>query len=433
MSVYLPKGCTSYRYDFHFKGKRYLGSTEQSTKKAAQKWEDVYRDRLKREYAQAAIERASGIVAPPESPRFSDWAAVYRAHVEQLATQGRLARPDTVHDLLRVVLRFFGARPSGKNLKNLPVAGEPYHDLRLTDPIKTPQLIADFEEWMSARGVAGQTKNHYRSTVRQMYQLALQPNWRAKTGVMLNPLDGIYRDRGRERDVILSPDELREILRHASYHLRLALAIGALAPKLRLANILALEWKLHLDPQLHFITVHRHKTATKTRRPLVVPISQQLREILLDARQRTRGNRFVVSYRGEPIKSLRAGLIGAVNAAGLRYGLRHEDGVTFHTLRHTAATIMAELDVSESKRKAAMGHEHLATTQRYTHLRPVKEIPTIEALSEALPLVDLVKVPWRRASRKTARTSAGLSSEGANRSPASGAILETAKRGGEDA
>jgi hypothetical protein len=35
VSVYLPAGCTSYRYDFWFKKQRYLGSTEQTTKKAA--------------------------------------------------------------------------------------------------------------------------------------------------------------------------------------------------------------------------------------------------------------------------------------------------------------------------------------------------------------------------------------------------------------
>jgi hypothetical protein len=48
---------------------------------------------------------------------------------------------------------------------------------------------------------------------------------------------------------------------------RLAVAIAALAPKLRLANVLALTWKEHVDPELRYITVHRHKTAATLKRP----------------------------------------------------------------------------------------------------------------------------------------------------------------------
>lgn len=408
MSVYRPADCKAFRYDFQFKGKRYLGSTEQSTEKAAKIFERALRDRLKKEHAEAALARASGVPKPIESPRFSDWAAVYEAHVDKLVEQGRITRPDRIQDLLRVVLRFFGGRPSGKNPKNPPIDGEPYHDLRLTDPILRPEWIAEFEDWMSARGSAGQTRNQYRSTVRQLYQLALQPKWRTTTGVQLNPMDGIYRDRPGQRDVTVTPEQLRAILAKASYHLRLAVAIGALAPKLRLANILALEWNRHIDGAMHYITVHQHKTAVKIRRPLVVPISAQLREVLQDAKMRRNGTR-VVTYQGRAIKSLRGALKNAVTAAGLTYGRYLENGVTFHVLRHTAATILAERDVSESKRKSALGHVHLGTTQRYTHLRPVKEVPVMELLSAELPLADLVTVQWTRASRKPADETAGLS------------------------
>jgi hypothetical protein len=46
---------------------------------------------------------------------------------------------------------------------------------------------------------------------------------------------------------------------HASYRGRLAAAIAALASKRRLANILALTWQDHIDPDLRFIAVHRTK------------------------------------------------------------------------------------------------------------------------------------------------------------------------------
>jgi len=54
---------------------------------------------------------------------------------------------------------------------------------------------------------------------------------------------------------------------------RLAVTIAALAPKLRRASVLALTWQEHVDPDLRFITVHRHKTVGTLRRPQVVPIS----------------------------------------------------------------------------------------------------------------------------------------------------------------
>jgi integrase len=65
---------------------------------------------------------------------------------------------------------------------------------------------------------------------------------------------------------------------------------------------------------------------------------------------------------------------------------RAADGATFHTLRHMAASLLAELGEPEAIRKEVMGHRNIATTQRYTHLRPVHEIPAHERLAEAVPI-----------------------------------------------
>jgi hypothetical protein len=74
--------------------------------------------------------------------------------------------------------------------------------------------------------------------------------------------------------------------------------------------------------------------------------------------------------------------------------------ITFHTLRHTAATLMLEMDVETGKRKAVMGHQTASTTEKYEHLKPVKQRAPVEQLSTALPIKDLVTVAWRRASNK---------------------------------
>jgi hypothetical protein len=44
-----------------------------------------------------------------------------------------------------------------------------------------------------------------------------------------------------------------------------------------------------------------------------------------------------------------------------------------------------------------MGHRNIATTQKYTHLRPMHEIPAHERLADAMPISDLVMVRRRHA------------------------------------
>lgn len=408
-----PKG-TTFRYDFWWRGDRYTGTTHQTTKRDADLVESDIKKKLRLQ--------AGGLIPPDvvPSPFFHDWAEVYLEDVVKRRTD--VKRSDRITDLLRVVLRFFGRRPAPEEIgKWAAVEGEPYHDLRLIDPVSDPLWIVKFEDWMSGRRashtkrpISGQTKNQYRSVLSQMYRLALQPAYRKRTGVTVNPFLGIPRDRGHERTSTVTVDELRAWLGHASYHVRLAVAIAALAPKLRLGNILALKWGVHIDRRLQFITVHAHKTEGATGRPLVVPIDDQLRLILEDARKRHPRAKFVVTYRGKPVTEIRGGVKAAAKAAGLTWGRFDDEGVTFHTIRHTMATMLAELGeldgaapVSESVRKEAMGHERLETTQRYTHIRPAIERGVLERLSKVTPIADIVMQPRLRATRSPKGTITG--------------------------
>ena len=377
-----------WHYDFWFEGRRYFGSTRQVVRANA---ELVERD-VKRHLRQ----RTAGLEPAPQvtAPRFQDWAEIhYRERAQHMT------RPEFLEDNLRVVLRFWGERPMRGS-----VPEDPYHNLRLHDPIRNPVWIERFEAWMRARGSSPQTRNHYRSTLRGMYRTALLPAYRGASGLTVNPFRDVPRETIFERTVTVTVQQLRKWLAQASYHVRLAVAIAALAPKLRLANILSLTWADSVDPDLRYITVHRHKTMNTLRRPQVVPISEQLRIILRDARQRTRVH--IVEYRGKPVKSVRGGLQEAARRAGVPFG-RAVNGATFHTLRHTAASLLAELGEPEAIRKEVMGHRNIATTQRYTHLRPIHEIPAHERLAEAVPIADLVTAPRKRASNKSVGTFVG--------------------------
>lgn len=399
MSVYRPTHGRTYAYDFYFRKVRYRGSTGQLRKEDAERWE-------KRE--QLRIAQAVGGVAPftrEATPRFQDWAEIYYRHAAKT-----MKRPDRVEALLRVVLRFWGARPAAG--KGQVLEGMPYHDLRLGDPLIEPAWLVRFEAWLDALpryqtqgtrlqlvagvGRSGQSRNQYRSVLSQLYVLAARPDWRAQTGIVQNPFAGVPRDATRRRTVALEAEELRRLVQCASYHVRLCLAIGVLAPKLRLANILGLRWA-QIDSRLDWMTIRAHKTEHHTGRPLVVPISAPLRAVLLDAKTRTPTATYVVTYRGAPLTSIRDGVRGAATRAGLVYGRGLDDGVTFHTLRHTAATLLAELETESALRQSILGHERVETTQRYTHLRPTSERAPLEQLAATLNLEPLVMTTRRRA------------------------------------
>lgn len=397
MTVWREKNKKTYRYEFYYKGEPHRGTTGQQNEEDARLFEKNLKLQIRRE--------AGGIAPPRVTPTFTQWAAVCKAH-----QQKQLERPDRFDDQLRAVLRFFGARPT----RTPPKPGAPYHGLSLGDPNAEPDWIVRFEDWMEACGLSAHTRNHYRSTVRMMYRIAMLPKYRKVSGVTLNPFVGVPNDRTDKREVTLTVDQIRLLSEHASYHVRLAIAIGVLASKLRLANILALRWTpdgedptggVYLDPELRWITAGRHKGRHKVRRPLVVNVTAQLRRILLDAKQRHPGATHVVTYQGRPVASIRAGVRAALQAAKIKSGLKN-GGATFHTLRHSVSTLLAELSehdqqppLSEPQRAGLMGWSDPSTAQYYTHLRPVHEQAGQERLSAIVAIDDVVMRPGLKVAR----------------------------------
>lgn len=380
MSVYRRPGADTYLYDFVWRGERYRGTTHQKTKTDAQLVESRVKLRLR--------QRAGGIAVfdPDETPTFTDWAELTLAYQRQY-----IDRPDVLERTLRVVLEFWGAKPSKPAdpaaVPKARAVDAPYHDLRLGDPIAHPEWILRFEQWMTARRVSGSTRNSYLSALSTLYRVALQPAYRTRAGVDTNPFRDIRRAPAKSRLVALTPEQVLAWSRAASYHVALAVTIGALAPKLRLQSILDLEWDVHIDAALTRLVVTKHKTGGRTGAPQVTPISGQLREVLEDARARYPTSTHVITFRGERVGSIKRGAKRAAEEAGLVWG-RH--GVTFHTLRHSVATLLAEMGLPEAIRKDLMGHTEIRTTQKYTHLAAQVQVQPHEDLSARLPLKDIL-------------------------------------------
>lgn len=384
MSVSKRPNWRTWRYDFKFLGKRYEGSTYQTTRADA--------ELVEREKQLQLRHKAGGISQffPSETTRFQEWASIFLDYKRK-----HLDRPDHVQWVTGVLMRFFGNAPKGT--PKTPDA--PYHNLRLGELIAEPEWILKFEDWMVRRGIGAQSKKHYRSMMRRMYALAMQPQYRKVTGIKSNPFLGVLNEPTQNRSVVITPAQMRAWISHAPAHVRVAIAVAALAPKLRLANILGLRWEdIAPDPRVtkfntklaYYATVVKHKTMRTTGRPLVAPISRQLLTILKEAHARDPGSAYVVTYRDQPVMNIRAGVREAAEAAGLVYGRDVEGGVVFHSLRHVAATLMSSDEPDPLKLRDAMGHTDLATTMRYRHMAPKHERPTLERLSKRLQLADAV-------------------------------------------
>lgn len=375
MTVWFERG-RGFRFDFWLYNQRHTSPRGFETEREAKDAEAELRRSLRRQ--RAGLEPTTRV----ESPTFAELAGSYYEFAKERRLVGDL---ETLDRMLRTVLQFFG--------DDKPAPGAPNHNLRLQDPIDNPEWILKFEAWMTRRGIAGATKNRYRSTVSRLYWFAMLPERRALTGITMNPFRGLLRDRERGRTVTLTVPQLRAIMLAAPYHLRLAIAIAALAPKLRMSNILQLKWKTSFDPALTTIRVAHHKTQHHTGRPLTQPISAQLQRILAEAKRRRIAKvPWVIHWRKKPITRVAEAISRACAAAGVAYG-RAQDGPTFHTIRHTAATLLAQLGVPEGLRKDVMGHLSIQTTQGYTHLNPMHEAAPLEQLSAAIALEDVVVAP----------------------------------------
>lgn len=393
MSVYRPKGRVTWIYDFFWLGRRYKGNTHQINEADARTFEGKLRLKLRRE---------KGGIAEPGEPMFiSEWADVFYGHLETLkARTGRPKRLEKIEELLRVVLRFWGRRPEHPDSPVNPQPGEeaPFYNLTLQDPIDTPEWILEWEAWMDRRKIAGGTRNHYNTTMSRMYAVALLAEYKRRSGIRENPFTGRPRAPQVTRKVTLPPALVLAWVQAMSYHTRLAVAMAALAPALRLQNVLGLT-RAQIDPGVTVITIHAHKTDYRGV-PIVQPISAQLREILLDAFARMKpGCSQIVQYHGHGLASIRGGLIAAARQAGIPYGRFTQEGVTFHTLRHTASTLLAQLGVNPWLHAGALNHTDLRTTAGYTHLKAEEQRPVLEQLSTALPISAFVTAPGRRVTR----------------------------------
>jgi site-specific recombinase XerD len=171
-----------------------------------------------------------------------------------------------------------------------------------------------------------------------------------------------YGKRPRKLPLVLSQDEVLELLRCTSRPAHRMVLMTMYATGLRVSEAVALR-PADIDSRRMAILVAQGK-GNKQR---LVPLSQKL---LSELRLWWRVHRhpqwlFPGQKEGQPLCV--TGIQRAVGQAARRAGLTRRP--TTHTLRHTFATQLLEAGIDLLTIQKILGHNSLETTARYTHVR----------------------------------------------------------------
>lgn len=408
--VYYAKDRDGWRFDFQYLKQRCVSRGSYPTEKEAKDAADAKRREVRAIADGRELDQA-------DSPFLSDFAEIY---YDWAVKKGRVKANGSVECQIEMSLRFFGRRSDKPETINRFEQRRfkdkrPYHNLRMADVLRDGSWITKFDAWMDDRGIAGGTKNKYRSAMSQIYRHAMSPEWRNKTGVTRNPFAEIYRDAPvRRYTTFVNGETLVKVIDQAAPHLKLAIAIALYCPKFRHGSIVRLDRSRQkdstawVDEKIEHLFDTQHKTFHKTGLPLIAVVPPQLQALIRRAitDQDTRHARLLKRYKrdgdtrrlkrlgaivcprliqweGQPVGQLKKGMKSACERAGVPYGLKA--GVTFHSLKHDSGTEAARLlGISDAKLQQLLGHSTNSANQVYRHLVATDEQPTSYALGKAV-------------------------------------------------
>jgi integrase len=233
---------------------------------------------------------------------------------------------------------------------------------------------------------AGSTVHSMHTTLSKVMQSAVDWGYLGE-----NPTRGIHiGDRRPVRDrVFLMPPQIRQLLDVLPEPCR-TLVLLAVLTGLRIGELLALRWK-HADFLRGLIEVRESVYEGKFGTPKTrssrrdVPMSGVIQEALLAHRARcgspSPDGLLFKSRAGTPLNPknlLRRVLQPVCSKAGLPL-------VSWHSFRHSHATLLSETGESLKTAQAILGHSHLETTLNvYTHAIPASQRRAVEKVGEIL-------------------------------------------------
>jgi len=222
----------------------------------------------------------------------------------------------------------------------------------------TAKHIDDYKQ-IRVREVKPVTVNHELEVLRHLFYLAKK--WKNFYGE--NPVSesGLIKTES-QRTRVLTFDEEERLFANCSPHL-LPIVQTALMTGMRKGELLTLTLD-DVNFENNFITIRAEISKSKKSRK--IPISSVLRSILLEQKLKTKKSGHVfVTLQGKPYSLTNpSALKRTFSTARTNAKI---DNLTFHDLRHTAATRMAEHGASIVAVKEILGHADIKTTMKYFH------------------------------------------------------------------
>jgi site-specific recombinase XerD len=235
--------------------------------------------------------------------------------------------------------------------------------------------------WMLVAPAAAHTRNTYRDIFGAILDYAVRRRWLAT-----NPLDEVKRtNRRHERERILrrddfyDPDEVDQLLQHASSVLEEAFWLLGGHAGLRLPGEGLGLARGAVDFQAGVVRVHDNWVrnaldTTKTSDSEAIPMTPRLARALAEVMDRDYATEnadlvFASEDRDGPVsaRSMRKAFKLAQQKAGLK-------PIRMYNLRHSFGTTLARRGVDVRTIQALMRHDRLTTTEQYMAYRPQPEL-----------------------------------------------------------
>lgn len=277
----------------------------------------------------AAIDKIHGLVVPPPHTRPDTLAAA--------------AGGQTLGDLIR-------AYTAGEKFQSLaPRTREDYLDvlsrLKTIEPVRLNQITPGFLTRFKDDLKSGQrAKVYVIQVLGAIFTWGHQRDW-----LVTNPAHGVeIKRRIGTGNRPWKTYELEAVLAAASPRLRLPIMLGAYAG-LREGDVLRLTWSAYDGATIR-------TRQGKTGREVVIPVHARLKQALDEAAETKTGPIIVLGKRGAPFteNGFRGTFFKLIRALTKQGAV--EKGLTFHGLRHTLGTALAESGAATRTIATVLGH-----------------------------------------------------------------------------
>ncbi len=280
------------------------------------------------------------------------------------------------------LLRWVEARHEGRTVERLRAR-------RPRETLAAFRVAPDRMERRTLQGASPATINKDLNLISALYR------WAIKAGfVDDNPARKVERlsEKGRARETYLSAEEARAFAAACAPSLR-PLVIAALHTGARRGELLALCWR---DVDMERREVVIAPATEKAGRGRVIPMTPSLFDLLAELRSRRPlpaldgSDRVFLGPDGAPLTLglLRGLWEKAVEKVGDGVPASKRGAVTFHCLRHTAASLLAAGGIPLLDIARVLGHSTLSVTMRYAHFAPESGRKAMAALGDALATPD---------------------------------------------